>query len=270
MPGESDQIYVEARRALLDALEALRQHARAVILIGAQAIYLHTGDADLAVAVRTKDGDLVIDPRMLSGQPTIEAAMLSAGFRLGANPGVWTAASTSAQVDLLVPDGLAFGTGRRDARIPGHGASSTRRVVGLEPSIVDSEERMLTALDPRDRRTIQVRVAGPAALLVAKLHKVGERRATPDRLLDKDALDIHRILVALPTATLAIAIRGLLADQLSATVTREALAYLADLFATADATGSRMAGRAVTPLMDGNTVAQGAAALANDLLAALE
>jgi hypothetical protein len=44
MPGEPDQIYIEARRALLDALEALRQHARAVILIGAQAIYLHTGE----------------------------------------------------------------------------------------------------------------------------------------------------------------------------------------------------------------------------------
>ena len=65
MPGEPDKIYVDARRALLDALEALGPNAKACVLVGAQAIYLHTGEADLAVAVRTKDGDLAIDPRSL-------------------------------------------------------------------------------------------------------------------------------------------------------------------------------------------------------------
>jgi len=93
----------------------------------------------------------------------------------------------------LVPESLAFGTGRRGARIPGHGANSARRVVGLEAAIVDNDVRVLPALDPLDRRAVKVRVAGPAALLVAKLHKVGERRAAPDRLLDKDALDIYRL-----------------------------------------------------------------------------
>ena len=33
--------YVHARRALLDALEALEPHLGAVVLVGAQAVYVH-------------------------------------------------------------------------------------------------------------------------------------------------------------------------------------------------------------------------------------
>lgn len=42
-----DELYVIARRVLLDALEALGEHRNATILVGAQAICLHTGEADL-------------------------------------------------------------------------------------------------------------------------------------------------------------------------------------------------------------------------------
>jgi len=38
-----DDVLKAARSALLDALEALREHRNSVIVIGAQAIYLHTG-----------------------------------------------------------------------------------------------------------------------------------------------------------------------------------------------------------------------------------
>jgi hypothetical protein len=48
--GEPDSEYVQARRVLMDALEALRPHAAAVCVVGAQAIYLQTGATDLAVA----------------------------------------------------------------------------------------------------------------------------------------------------------------------------------------------------------------------------
>ena len=54
-----------ARRVLLDGLVALGEHRQALILVGAQAIYLHTGDADLAVAPFTTDSDLVLDPTRL-------------------------------------------------------------------------------------------------------------------------------------------------------------------------------------------------------------
>jgi hypothetical protein len=45
--------YVLARRVLLDALQALGSQRDAVVLVGAQAIYLHVGEADLAVPVMT-------------------------------------------------------------------------------------------------------------------------------------------------------------------------------------------------------------------------
>ncbi len=62
MPGEPDPLYVRARAALLDALHALEPHLDAVVLVGAQAIYIHTGDADLAVAEYTTDADFSILP----------------------------------------------------------------------------------------------------------------------------------------------------------------------------------------------------------------
>lgn len=62
MPGEPDpQLYVRARTAFLDATDALRAHLDAIVLVGAQAVYLHTGDAHLAVAEYTTDADFTID-----------------------------------------------------------------------------------------------------------------------------------------------------------------------------------------------------------------
>jgi hypothetical protein len=61
-----DELYIVARRVLLDALDALGTHRGAIILVGAQAIYLRVGEADLAVAPFTTDGDLAIDPAVLA------------------------------------------------------------------------------------------------------------------------------------------------------------------------------------------------------------
>ena len=57
-----DELYVVARRVLLDALEALGAHREAIVVVGAQAIYLRAGKADLAVAPYTTDGDLAWVP----------------------------------------------------------------------------------------------------------------------------------------------------------------------------------------------------------------
>jgi hypothetical protein len=64
-----DDVYVAARRVLLDALEALGSHRVAVTLVGAQAVYLRVGDADIAVAPATADGDLVLNPEDLRAAP---------------------------------------------------------------------------------------------------------------------------------------------------------------------------------------------------------
>ena len=61
-PGELEPEYAIARRALLDALEALDDQLDAVTLVGAQAVNLLCGEADMAIAPFTRDGDVAIDP----------------------------------------------------------------------------------------------------------------------------------------------------------------------------------------------------------------
>jgi hypothetical protein len=109
-----------ARSALLDALEALRAQIDAVVVIGAQAIYLHTGRAAVALAEFTKDSDLAIDVRGLASRPLLEEAMTAAGFRPNAasrQPGSWLSKDGS-PVDLMVPESMVSNEGRRGARIP--------------------------------------------------------------------------------------------------------------------------------------------------------
>lgn len=268
MSGVPDPLYIQARRVLLDALEALGSQRQAVVLVGAQAIYLHTGESDLAVAPFTTDGDIALDPRALNADPKLEEAMKQAGFvRDHSQPGVWTGAQ-SVMIDLLVPEALS-GRGRRGARLGEHGKIAARKARGLETAIVDNVQMTIAALEDRDVRRFEVAVASPAALLVAKLHKVAERRGQPDRLGDKDALDILRLLRGGSTGQLVAELERLTSDELSAAVTEEALRYLEELFSTADGLGSQMAARATERLDDPATIAASCAALAVDLLKAM-
>jgi hypothetical protein len=54
-PGVSTDKLVAARCVLLDALQALQPHLDAVILVGAQAIYLHTLASDLITALNREE-----------------------------------------------------------------------------------------------------------------------------------------------------------------------------------------------------------------------
>ena len=53
MPGEPDAQYVCARRVLPDAADALAAHLDSVVLVGAHAVYLHTGEAELFDAAQS-------------------------------------------------------------------------------------------------------------------------------------------------------------------------------------------------------------------------
>lgn len=75
MSGVPDPEYVLARRVLLDALDALGPHRGSFILVGAQAVYLHTGKAQIAVPEYTTDADLAIDPRLLQPHPLLAAVL---------------------------------------------------------------------------------------------------------------------------------------------------------------------------------------------------
>src|SRR4051795_94968 len=98
---------------LLDALDALEAQRDAIVLVGAQAIYLYTGDADVGIATTTKDSDIALIPARLAPEPTLEAAMTAAGFghdRSVQQPGEWTFGNQrDAPVELLVPAGLHAG-----------------------------------------------------------------------------------------------------------------------------------------------------------------
>ena len=269
MPGVPDPEYVAARRVLLDALDALHDQLDAIVLVGAQAIYIHTGGAEFAVAEYTTDADLAIDPAELHDQPEIEQAMTDAGFvRDLRQPGIWRGQG-NVQVDLLVPEALGGG-GRRGARLGVHGNQVARKAKGLEAALVERTQVTLTALDDADSRSFVFMVAGPGALLIAKLHKIHERRESADRLADKDALDVFRILRAIPTGTLAASVDRLLGEDRSRDVTREAIDFLRELFGSPDAQGCQMAGRAVVPLENPEEIAAACSALATDLLASLD
>lgn len=96
------------------------------------------------------------------------------------------------------------------------------------------------SLDDDDRSAV-LDVADPAALLVAKPHKVGERFATPNRLNDKDAHDICRLLVAIETPDLAETMQRRHADEISQEATTQALNYLGLPSASAGALGATIA-----------------------------
>jgi hypothetical protein len=275
MPGAPDPLYVAARRVLLDALEAFRDHLDAIVLVGAQAVYMHTGEADLAVAPFTTDGDLAIDPDRLRPEPLLEDALVGAGFAQEPNVvGIWQRSVEVAGVqrmvgvDLLVPASLG-GAGRRGARIPPHGRQVARKVVGLEATLVDKNPREITSLEPSDERRFEMSVAGPAGLLVAKVHKIGERVELPDRLSDKDALDVYRLLRVVPTDELVLRFRTLRSSSLSREATGSAITRLPQLFGSPRAPGCLMAVRAAGVLVNSDTLAASLVVLTEDLLRGL-
>lgn len=257
-PNPLDPQYVEARRVLLDALTALAPHGSAFVVAGAQAVYLRTGDADIAVAPYTTDGDLALDPSQLGDNPDLEAAMTSAGFHLllvdgHVEPGIWLAPAEVGgneffvPIDLIVPEGAATGTGRRGARLGTHGKRAARRARGLEAALVDRSPMTIAALDPGDARSIEAEVAGAAALLVAKAHKLHDRleRGREDRLEDKDAADVLRLMQTTSPTDVGATFVMLFEDPVAGEPSRDALAHLDELFGRRGRPGIVMAARAL-------------------------
>ena len=267
-----DRHYVEARETLLDAVEALGAHRDAVILVGAQAIYVHTEDeaASFALSAFTYDADIALDPGLLGTTPTILEAMSRAGFRLGKQPGLYKRDGHS-QVDLLVPRAVG-GSGRRAARLGVHGKRAAMKVHGLEGALVSHARRKIISLTPDADRSCILKVAGPAALLVSKLHKIGERLEGPDSRrrhgLAKDAFDIYRLLRAIDTAEMASEFDLLASHEVSSHVASDALSMFRSLFGAASGTGTQLVVSAVQGLEDPDFITQSSVALCQDLIEA--
>lgn len=264
--GDSD-LYVASRRALLDALDVLAPHSEALVLVGAHAIYHYTGEADVALATRTKDSDVAIDPRALLDDPLLEEAMRRGEFVLdptSGQPGQWIKADGA--IDLLVPESLGGGRGKRGARIDPHDRRAARNVKGLEAALVDKRRDQIRSLDPGDQRSAALWIAGPSALLVTKLHKLGDRHAAGgSRLEDKDAHDVYRLMRAVPLGEFEVGFRRLLGDEVSRAVSEEALECLTVLFASERSGGAIMAGRVEEGIGQPAVVAAASAALAREI-----
>ena len=263
--------YVQARSGLLDALGALGPLRTAAVLVGAQAVYEHSReqDNDFAVSPFTYDADVALQPDLLAGDPRILDAMASAGFTLIDQPGMYVN-HQGVQVDLLVPERLGGRRGR-GAALGEHGNSAARQVRGLEGALVSNAPTSIAALSPGDRRSYDIRVAGPAALVVAKVHKILERLDAQRRMdaLDKDAFDVFRLIRAVETSLLAEEFAGLLGSNVSKTVTEEALSHLPRLFGTGEAEGTALVVGHVAGLEPQETIRESVVALTRDLLDAL-
>lgn len=254
MNPEIDPLYVEARRVLLDALEALAAHIDAVTVVGAQAVYLRTGAIDVAIAPYTTDGDLALDPTRLSDKPTLGEVMDSAGFRLEPQvkpePGIWLMTrhlkgkDVDFPVDLIVPADLAAKAGRRGARLGSHGNVAARKIPGLEAAVLDNSVLEIASLGGSDNRVIEAKVAGPTALLVAKSHKIQERLenpSRPDRVLDKDAGDTYRLMQTSDPQSCALTATRLMEDRQIGQSVRAGVEYLINQFRAPASPGTVMA-----------------------------
>lgn len=88
--------------------------------------------------------------------------------------------------------------------------------------------------------------------------------------MDKDAHDVYRLLVAIPTKRLAGGLQYLQGDDLASACTEQGIAYLRTLFADGpSAVGAHMAGRAEEGIGNSGFVATSAADLARRLLLAV-
>lgn len=268
---DPESLYVASRRVLLDALYALADQRDALILVGAQAVYLRSKGADLAVAAFTSDADLGIDRDRLSDLPHLERAMEDAQFSLATDPtkrqpGQWFRAveiegeAVEIPVDLLIPEQFS-GTrkGRRSARLPPHDRMAVRKVDGIELAIVDNSVVHIRSLEPDlDSRSAHIKVAGVPALLTAKAYKINDRVAdhNPDRLSDKDAGDVIRLMRTSDPRAVATTFSGLLAnadDRISQTASL-GLRYLKEQFGRVRGPGIQMAERALTGALSEDTV----------------
>lgn len=267
MPGELDEQYVRARAALLDAADALAPHLDSIVLVGAQAIYLHTGAADLVVAEFTTDADFSVEPDLLSDEPLLAELLEASGFTSRDQPGRWLSPQ-NVYVDIMVPEARA-GRGTRSADLGAHGRRVARRALGLEGARLDREPRSIGSLDPMDDRSVTMNVAGPGALIVAKAHKLWERTESDSRVRGKDALDIYRLLQAISTDDLAARLARLRDSDEAGAVTGAAIGHLRALFGARDGKGVELAVGATRAIMDPVELTLSLVTLSNDLMDAL-
>lgn len=275
---DRNELTIVSRRVLLDVLDALAAHLDAVTIIGAQAVYLRSPEVGFsATASYTRDADLSLDTTSLGDDPRLEDAMMSAKFARWSkdHAGIWVRPEQVGSelldipVDLLAGKGLVGG-GRRSTDVNPHDPMSVLRVDGIEPAVLDNDMMEVRSLDrAQPDRFVAVKVAGQAALFVAKCFKIHQRANEPGRrrLQNKDAADVLRLMRSdVGPDEVAERFQRLLADERTADVTKAGLGYLQELFEAAGTLGTRMAIEALAGLVDDREIELLAPAYVRDLL----
>ena len=198
--------------------------------------------------------------------PTIIEEMSGAGFKPTAQLGIYLRDDGS-QVDLLVPEAVG-GPGSRSARLGVHGNRAARKIHGLEGALVSHTAATISSLVQGSRRSCIIEVAGPAALLVAKLHKIAERIDVPSRRsqVHKDAFDIYRLLRSVDATVLADELRVLEPTAISRDVTVKALSKFQELFVSRSGLGTGLVIQHVFGHEEPEFITESCVALSEDLM----
>lgn len=214
--GDLEIEIVTSRRALINVIMGLADHREALTVLGGHAVIEVTqGTPALPPDDTTRDGDLGVNPELLSDDPKLDERMTELGYEAARpeRPGVWSPIAQRDRdihvrdsIDLIAPMALARGnltSARkiRAARVGIHGKHAVSATRGTELSILDRHQRTLRAFD--DGPTVEVYVAGPAALICAKAYKIHDRsnptelRRNAERLRLKDFADFYRLLLTI-------------------------------------------------------------------------
>ena len=115
---------------------------------------------------------------------------------------------------------------------------------------------------------LEVNVGGPAALLVAKVHKLLDRINADDnrRINSKDAFDVFRLLQAVETGELIDEINFLAETEVSMRVTAEALSEFRELFGTSTSAGTVLVAEHVTGIEDHEIIIASSVTLSEELI----
>lgn len=203
---------VSSRQALIDVIIGLSEHGEALTVLGGHAVTEVTRNVpSLPPPDTTRDGDLGVIPQLLTSDPRIPERMLELGYEQARpeRPGVWSPIAQRERsihardsVDLIAPmslsrDGMTSRRAIRSARVGDHG-TSVSATAGTELSVVDRHRATLRAFD--SDASVETYIAGPAALLCAKAHKIHDRMKPSElernsqRLRPKDFADVYRLL----------------------------------------------------------------------------
>jgi hypothetical protein len=262
---------VVARRALMGTLETLQPHLDSLILVGAQAVYLKSNHIELPLAPATSDADIAFDTRSLEVSPEIGKPLREAGYspnETAKNPGHWINAE-GVPLDLFQPRILSNrGAQSRSANLGPHGQDLLRIIDGLNSALVDNSVLTINSFETQDIRSFEIKVAGPAALIIAKTAKISDRlRGSDHRLISKDAHDIYRLLLATQTVTLSQLFQEFLSNPISSAEAKAALNAFAQLFAKSqDASGNKLVADAAKGVDNADLLKASAWALASDLV----